>query len=142
MIFVIDASVGVKWFFSDEHNHAQSLKVLNMLVLNSAKYVVPDLFFIEVSSVLSRKSSRDYQFCLKALRTIYGFGIKAVPSNGELLEQALHTASKLKLSVYDGIYLSVAENLKGKWITSDKEAIKTISKDKKLIAHVLDIDTI
>ena len=52
MIWVIDASVAVKWFLKDE-THPQAEAILERLISEPEFFAVPELFCFEVFSVLS-----------------------------------------------------------------------------------------
>ena len=46
----------------------------------------------------------------------------------DLLKQALNLALSFSLTVYDGVYLAVAKNVKGILITADKKFYDSVSK--------------
>lgn len=132
MKFILDASIAVKWFFSDEELHKESIAHLNSLILSPSEYGVPELFYLEVASVIAKKSSNNEAFTSKAIDCLYQLGIKTVPFQGSILLSAITIACENKLSVYDSIYLVTARYLKAKWLTADRDAVKKISKDPKL----------
>ncbi|MCP4630694.1 MAG: type II toxin-antitoxin system VapC family toxin [bacterium] len=53
MIWIIDASVAVRWLIEDE-NHPHADSVLENAVENPQNFAVPELFAFEVYSVLQR----------------------------------------------------------------------------------------
>jgi predicted nucleic acid-binding protein len=136
MRFVVDASVAVKWFFSDELSHDQSLEILNAIVLEPGAYLVPDLFHIELAAVIVRKTAFDEAFARKATETIYQLGISTIPTHGTLLTEAIRLACSFKLSLYDSLYLATAVFHQAIWLTADNEAVKRVSRNGKLGKHV------
>jgi predicted nucleic acid-binding protein len=136
MRYVVDASVAVKWFFSDEPNHDQSVKVLNSIVLDPGAYLVPDLFHFELAAVIIRKTCYDEAFARKATETVYQLGTSTITTQGTLLTDAMGLACKLKLSLYDSLYLATAVYHSAVWVTADNEAVKKVSRDAKIKKHV------
>ena len=53
MIWVVDASVAVRWFLSDE-SHPNAEAVLAQVVDQPGRFAVPELFAFEVYAVLQR----------------------------------------------------------------------------------------
>lgn len=131
-MFILDASIAVKWFFSNEPNENIAKTVLGRLIDNPDIFCVPDLFYLEVSAVLTRKSGRDQEFCNTALEKLYQLGIRTVPTGQELLQKAITSSCELDISVYDMVYLVTAEFMKAKWLTADEKAVKKVPKSRCL----------
>src|SRR3990172_8779637 len=107
-LFVLDASVIVKWFFVDEPGREKALEVRGHLVERPNQFMVPILFHSELIHVLARKSGKDLTFVTEALGIILRFGIRAMPLSAD----GLHIASKLcceGLSGYDATYAALAQ---------------------------------
>lgn len=127
MMYCLDASIAVKWFFDSEPMADKSLKVLERIVKNPTDFVVPDLFFIEFSAVMDKKTNHDFSYSKKALKQIYEFGLSCAPSGEDALFSSLQLAKKYKLTLYDSIYLATAMNFKAVWLTADVKATKKLS---------------
>jgi predicted nucleic acid-binding protein len=124
-LFVLDASIIVKWFFVDEPQREKALEVRSHLVERPNQFMVPILFHSELLHVLTRKSERDSVFVTEALEVILKLGIRAMPLSAD----GLHIAAKLccdGLSGYDATYAALAQENKAKWLTADAEAVKRI----------------
>lgn len=124
MIIVLDTSVAIKWFFEDESAHEKAISYLNHLANNSDNYIVPIIFHIEFTAVITRKSKWDKKFISNSLKTIFSLGINTAAIGEELATVAIKIACEYKLSFYDAIYLALAKSLSGKWLTADKNAAK------------------
>ncbi len=127
-MWVVDASVAVKWFFEHEEGTLQAESVLDSIVQASDHFFVPDLFFTEFSAVMMKKS-KDKNFSISALQKVQQLGLKSIPSGREILEKAIILAGDEKLSVYDGVYVATAILLGAVWITADKKASKGLKKN-------------
>lgn len=123
---VLDASIAVKWFFNDEPLVVEAKSVLADLVEKPKRFMVPVLFFIEVSAVLIKKTKWDSKFTRKALTHIYDLGIVAIPFGKKLHDEAIGIVHDYKISFYDAIYVSTAKAFNGKWLTADVKAVAQI----------------
>ena len=122
-MWILDASVVVKWFFIDEPLRNEAIKVREALVQNTTSFIVPHLFFSELVHVLSRKSGKNPQFVQEALNIILSLGLPTIFLNKEALMNAAQFSCE-GLSGYDATYLGLAKQLNARWITADYEAVK------------------
>ena len=53
MIWILDASVAVKWFVAEEHVD-KAFEILEDILNDPTKYAVPELFFFELNHVICR----------------------------------------------------------------------------------------
>jgi predicted nucleic acid-binding protein len=122
--YVIDASVAIKWFipeiYSDVALHASRLR---------APLHVPALIQLEVGSVLSKKIRRNEltkdegDVILKEFRQLplqYHPDERLFPA-GYALALATHQ------SLYDCLYLALAETIDGVVITADRKFFQALS---------------
>jgi len=125
MMWVIDASVALKWFLEEEtHPHADA--VLRRLIDQPGSFAIPELFCFEVFSVLARVHPRGQEVFLTGVMPLV---------NGGLLRQAMtdtlaqHAAGfvGLGLTGYDACYAALALELQGCWLTFDEKAHRTIA---------------
>jgi predicted nucleic acid-binding protein len=133
MIWVIDASVAVRWFLEAE-SHPGSDAVLERLVQQADSFAVPELFAFEVHAVLCRvhpDGSRVFDECMMP---ILEGGIYRQPMTPGLARRAAPFVRK-GLTGYDACYAALAAELKGCWITFDNKAHKRIRTMK--VSHSL-----
>jgi predicted nucleic acid-binding protein len=124
---VIDASVAVKWFVSeDASDKADEVSASDHTLL------APRLIMTEVANALARKAIQKLITPLEAVeyvRTLPQFfaGLLEVD---DLIEPALQNACNYRHPIYDFVYLEAARRRDTKMLTADQ----------KLIAKVKDTD--
>ncbi len=128
-LFVLDASVAVKWFYRSEIGHQEAAEILRKIGDQPEMVIVPDLFFIEMAAVLVRKSKWTKSFVNNALQTVIDLGFQILPTAGGFLLKASALACEYGISVYDSIYVVTAKEVGGVWLTADKEAARRLPKN-------------
>jgi predicted nucleic acid-binding protein len=136
MIWVIDASVAVRWFLNDER-HPNADAVLRRLIDDPESFAVPELFCFEVYAVLCRVHPSGRDVFIKGTIPILQSGIFRHPMTENLAKQAGHFLKK-GLTGYDACYAALAREVKGVWLTFDAKAHACLEKDH--ISHILDKD--
>ena len=126
MIWVIDASVALRWLILDEaHPHADD--VLEKAVQSPELFAVPELFAFEVYSVLQRVHPSGVQAFIGSIIPLLQGGIFRQPMTKSLATSA-EPFIKKGLTGYDAYYAALAEQLRGRWITFDKKAHRRIAR--------------
>ena len=134
MIWVIDASVAIRWFIEEEtHPHAD--EILKGIIDDPERFAVPELFAFEVFSVLCRLHSNGLDAFQKGVVPILQLGIFRQPMTGNLAGLA-NNFVQLGLTGYDACYAALSKDLNGTWLTFDKKAHQLIQKEK--VSHILD----
>lgn len=129
---VIDASVAIKWFIPEVHAIAAS-----RLLHKNFQFIAPDLIFAEVGNILWKKTR------LKELTVETATGIlndfKNLPINSYeneiLIQTAWQIATTYQCTVYDSLYVALAQMEGSILITADKVLYKNLSSSK--LAHSL-----
>jgi predicted nucleic acid-binding protein len=121
--WVLDTSVAAAWFFTDEPLRRQALAVRKHLGDQPAHYLIPPLFHAELVHVLARKSGRDLAFVRGALQLVLRLGIRTLLLSEAALLRTTHWACR-GLSGYDATFVALAEDLGGRWLTSDERAAR------------------
>jgi predicted nucleic acid-binding protein len=126
MIWVIDASVAVRWLIEDEgHPHAD--EVLEKAVEFPQNFAVPELFAFEVYSVLQRVHPDALKAFSSGIIPLLQGGILRQPMTKSLASGA-QTFVKSGLTGYDACYAALARQLRGRWLTFDRKAHRRIQK--------------
>ncbi len=110
MIFVIDASVAIKWFAEeDEHDAAVALSDFGH------QLIAPDIIFAEVANVLRRKTRLGYISHEQAAMAVGNLGkaFEYIVPSSTLVNEAFEKASRLDHSIYDVLYLTCALQASG-----------------------------
>lgn len=126
MIWVIDASVAVKWFLKNEaHTHAQA--ILERLIGAPEYFAIPELFCFEVFSVLSRVHPYGGKVFAEGMLPLLEGGLLRQPMTVSLAAHAGQFV-KMGLTGYDACYAALAKEIKGVWLTFDEKAHRLIAK--------------
>ena len=129
MIWIIDASVAVRWFLEEEaHDHAN--EVLKKVVEDPRGFAVPELFAFEVHAVLERLHPNGLQVFREGIVPLLQGGVFRHPMTEELALKANRFVKK-GLTGYDACYAALAMDLKGCWLTFDKKAHELIASEKR-----------
>ena len=137
-VFVVDASVVIKWFVPEIHSGAA-----RRLLAAAHQYLAPDLLFPEVGNVIWRKVRRGELTAEEGRGLavdIASVAVETVSTRGLMIDaQALAIA--IGLTVYDAMYLTVAVRLKTALITADDRLSRTVAAHPLAAAHVRLVQT-
>ncbi len=126
MIWVIDASVAVRWFIEQE-SHPNADLVLDRMLSQPERFAVPELFCFEVYAVLCRIHPHGPEVFIEGMIPVINCSILRYPMTKSLVLQATDFVKK-GLTGYDASYAALAKELKGMWLTFDDRAHRTIEK--------------
>lgn len=124
MKYILDASVALRWYIK-ETKHPNADKVLEMLIEKPEKFAVPELFPYEILSVLYRVHPAAKQVFDEDINVILHSGILRYPMTEKIYLKA-DRFIKAGLTGYDAVYVALAEELGGIWLTFDTKAHKKI----------------
>lgn len=128
MIWVIDASVALRWFIEEEA-HPYADRVLKELISCPEIFAVPELFAFEVYAVLQRLHPSGSEVFIKGVIPILQGGLLRQPMTEKLAAKADRFV-RLGLTGYDACYAALAKDLKGIWLTFDQKAHRAIEREK------------
>jgi predicted nucleic acid-binding protein len=120
---VIDASVAVKWFVSEEASDKA-----DEVSASSYTLLAPRLILIEVANALARKAAQKLITPLEAVeyvRTLPQF-LSGLVDVDELIEPALQNACSRRHPIYDFIYIETARRRDTKVLTADQKLIAKV----------------
>jgi predicted nucleic acid-binding protein len=123
MIIVVDASVASKWFIPED-NADDALELLG----RPYELHAPDLIFLEVDNVLCKLIRRGLlpeEDGFDIHNRILTFPIRSYPSQN-FREEAFQMAIETKRSIYDCLYLALAEALDGRMVTADAKFFQSL----------------
>ncbi len=130
---VVDASVAVKWFLREVHAEA-AMRILDP----NHELIAPDLIWAEFGNVLWKRRRRG-EITLATARAILldfkRYPIATMPV-APLVEAALEIADGLRQSVYDSLYLALAERRECRLVTADRRFRDAVM-DSALVARML-----
>lgn len=122
-VFVVDASLVVKWFVPEIHSDAAQ-----RWLAASHEYVAPDLLFPEVGNAVWKKVRREELTADEAHRLVADLERVAVETIGMrgLLPDAVALALEADITVYDATYLTLAVRLDTEVITGDDHLARKV----------------
>lgn len=124
MIWVIDASVAVRWYLADETDDAADA-VLEGVIDAPRRFAVPELFAFEVYAMLQRLHPDGLKAFRQGIMPLLQGGVLRHPMTEALAIKANRFVKK-GLTGYDACYAALAQDLKGYWLTFDKHAHRLI----------------
>jgi predicted nucleic acid-binding protein len=132
-VFVVDASLVIKWFVPEIHADA-ARRWLNA----SHDYMAPDLLFPEVGNVVWKKVRRrelEEREARQLVKDLAGVSVETVGSRS-LLQEAFAVALTTGTTVYDAMYLTLAVRLGTAVITGDDRLVERMSEHPLLAPHI------
>ncbi len=122
--YVVDASVGIKWFVPEVHSEAAQ-RLLN----SSHNLLVPDLFFPEIGNILWKRVRRGEGTPDHARDTLAEFSTVPleVYESQPLMPVALDIAVQTDRTVYDSLYLALAILSQCQMVTADLRLFNSIA---------------
>jgi predicted nucleic acid-binding protein len=123
-LFVVDASVGIKWFVPE---------VLSPEALGFRKsghdFHVPAFFDVEITNIVWKKLQRGELNRQEANDIVTQLATLPVMRHPEspLLAPALDVADKTQRTVYDCLYLALAQQLGGVMMTADQRLTNALA---------------
>jgi len=123
--YAVDASVAVKWFLEEEDQDI-AVRLADQFEENKIRLVVPDFFFVEMANVFWSKTAGNLLKVSEGIvmmDKLMELGLKRY-SDHELSDVALENALHLDISVYDAMYVSLAEIYTAPLVTADLDLIK------------------
>jgi predicted nucleic acid-binding protein len=121
---VLDASVALKWVLKEDHS-SKALALRDEFQRGFRELIAPDIFPVEVAHVLSKAVRQNKLKAAEAelhLANIWTT-LPQLVSSLDLMERAFEISCDTRTSLYDALYLALAE-LEGPLITADAKVAK------------------
>lgn len=137
---IIDACVGAKWFLEEEFKEKADA-LLERALQREIKLIVPEFFYSELGSILW-KGVRKKLVAVRRAQEILNRTMELplqTYSDRELSDVAMDNAMIFGISVYDALYLSLAEVYVAPLITADKALFKACHKRFDFIEYLGDL---
>ena len=115
---VIDASCAIKWF-TEETDTALALRLRDAYQQSKVELYAPDLMAYEVANALRFKPRTPPKLLEEWIVDLFEMQIVLLPPTEDLLRQAAVLSQKWETSVYDAVYLALAESLGLQLVTAD-----------------------
>ncbi len=123
--YVLDASVAAKWFTRhEEPDREKALALRDRHRRRDCRLVLPDFGLLEVMNALRFSPRAVEADTSAALMVLNDLQLQIEPVNWDLLRKASAIAWAYRTSVYDAVYVALAERLGFPLLTSDEELVK------------------
>ncbi|MHA1385376.1 MAG: type II toxin-antitoxin system VapC family toxin [Candidatus Helarchaeota archaeon] len=137
MAAVIDASVVVKWFIIEEFRE-QAINLRDDFIKKKIKLLAPSILFFEVLNAI-RYSKKDIS--KKTLnnigKSLLYYGIQLFMFDEDLITETIKLALEKDVTIYDAVYVALAEIKKVRLYTADDRLIKKLGKKyEKSVIHI------
>jgi predicted nucleic acid-binding protein len=136
-VFVVDASVVIKWFVPEVHGDAA-----RRWLASPHEYIAPDLLFPEAGNAIWKKVRRGELTADEGQRLSVDLSSVAVESISmrDLLPDSHALALSTGLTVYDAMYVTLAVRLNTQVITADDRLTRALAARPMMAVHVRPIE--
>ncbi|MCX5866081.1 MAG: type II toxin-antitoxin system VapC family toxin [Proteobacteria bacterium] len=120
--FVVDASVGFKWFLPEgsEPLVREAQGLMDELFQGKMIVHVPQLFFYEIHNIFLFSQTRiAHQALAQGIRELHALPLKVHSPDASSGLNALDLAGRFRISIYDATYLVLARELNTICFTAD-----------------------
>jgi len=116
---IVDASVGFKWLVPEQDSG-------KALALQAEELHAPDLFPIEVTNAIHVSSLRGRVLDTQTLLDDLLPQMPILHPSSDLLMRALEIAAQMRRSIYDSLYVALAEREQCELITADLRLLNSM----------------
>ena len=138
---VIDASLVLKWYLSDEEFGETSLRLLQRYLDGDVEFLAPTLLEYEVLNALvyaQRKGRIEPESISLALEGFFDLGMELAPVT-DLFPRILFFCQTYKCTAYDSSYLALAEAEGVDLITADRKLFDAVKNNLKWVRWIGDL---
>ncbi len=125
--YVVDASVLVKWFLhQQEEDRDRALALRDLHISGRSTIFVPQLALLEVLSAVllcPKAKEEDGEMALEALRDLH---LETKAPEFDLMRKANAIAWAYKVTIYDALYVALAEQVGYPLITADEVMVQKL----------------
>ena len=123
--YVVDASVIVKWFlYHQEADRDRALVLRDLHISGRSIIYVPQLALLEVLNAIRFSPKATEEDGGMALEALQDLNLKSKAADRDLLRKTNAIAWAYKITMYDAVYVALAEQLGFPFITADDVMVK------------------
>lgn len=135
VIYVVDASVVIKWFSeNNEDNLKQALKLQKLHLQRDCFLIAPDLLVYEVVNALRHNPHFKQNDTKTAIKSLYKMELGLMEPGEKEIERAADLAYEKNITIYDASYVALARQHKAFLITADMKFYKKAGDLPQIIA--------
>ena len=137
--YVVDASVGVKWFVRErEADREVALALRQRHIEGATRMIVPELFLLEVPNAIKTCRKSTEEELADVLTTLADLDVQVEQHTQRVLRKTNAVAWAYKLTWYDAVYVALAETLGFPCVTAD-EALLRKMKGHSIVLRLKDL---
>jgi predicted nucleic acid-binding protein len=118
---VLDTSVILKWFRQGEILAEQALALREGYLEGRFDLVIPTLCAYELANALRYKKDLTATLIQQALESFFDMGFELIPPMKAMLAKAIEIAYRYRTSIYDAIFVALADLSAAQFITADQK---------------------
>jgi len=119
-LVVLDTSVIIKWFRQEEVLAEKALALREAYLDGRLDVFLPALAIYELANVLRYKSELSTEEVAQAVESLLDMELEIVAPSGELIRRSVEIARQYDETVYDAVFVALAESLGAPLITADE----------------------
>ena len=125
--YVVDASVLVKWFLhQQEADRDRALALRELHISGRSTIFIPQLALLEILNAVRFAPKAKEEDGEMALETLHDLHLETKPPEVDLLRKANAIAWAYKITIYDALYVALAEQVGYPFITADDMMLKKL----------------
>jgi predicted nucleic acid-binding protein len=125
--YVVDASVIVKWFLhQQEADRDRALALRDLHISGRSTIFIPQLAILEVLNAIRFSTKAEEEDGETALETLQDLNLEIKATDVTLLRKANAIAWAYKITIYDALYVGLAEQVGYPLITADEVMVKKL----------------
>lgn len=123
---VIDTSVVFKWFADTEEKREEAKKFLVGHLNKTEPIIVPDLLLYEITNAWATKTALTQEDVLENLTLLKKYALNIAPVTFSLVTKAAKLSKTYSISVYDAIYIALAQEKGIRIVTADEKLVRKV----------------
>jgi predicted nucleic acid-binding protein len=123
--YVVDASVLVKWFTKEE-DRDRAIALRDLHTSGRSVIYITELTLLEILNAIRYGPKSDEEDGAEALQVLHDLDLQLKVADFEVLRKSNAIAWVYKITVYDALYVALAEQLGYPLITADEVLIKRL----------------
>jgi predicted nucleic acid-binding protein len=125
--YVLDASVLVKWFLHEkEADRDRALALRDMHIAGRTTIYIPRLALLEILNAIRFNPKADDETGEAALEALQDLNLEIKPGDVDVLRKTNAIAWAYKITIYDALYVALAEQVGYPLITADEKMINML----------------
>ena len=136
--YIVDASVLVKWFMEEEDRDL-ALGLRDLHTSGRSTLIVSELTFLEILNAIRYGPKAKEEDGAEALHVLENLHLQVKPIEFDTLRKANAISWGYKITIYDALYVALAEQVGYPLITADEEMVKKL-KGHSIVVSLKDLE--